>query len=64
MTKAEALAGLRFFRAAVRVWETSAVRGGSGAPALVAIALQKVCKSFALSRVWRAGRQLGRRGGV
>lgn len=64
MTKAEALAGLRFFRAAGRVWETSAVCGGSCSPALVALALQKVCKSFALSRVGRAGRQLGRLGGV
>lgn len=64
MTKAEALAGLRFLRAAGRVWEEPAACGGSCSPALVALALQKVCKSFALSRVWRAGSQLGRRGGV
>ena len=64
MTKAEAIAGLRFFRAARRVWEASAACGGRGSLDLVAITLQKVCKSFALSRVGRAGRLLGRRGGV
>lgn len=51
MTKAEAIAGLRFFRAARRVWEASAACGGRGSLDLVAITLQKVCKSFALSRV-------------